>query len=66
MKRKKYTFEMVTNESINNTFVYWFRVRHRNGQVIMTSETYTTKAKCKRSMMRLIEAMIDSDYEVKQ
>ena len=35
---------------------YWFRVAHRNGNIIMTSETYTRKATRTRIANRFAKA----------
>ena len=58
--KSKLTFQV--KKSANRQY-YW-HVAHRNGNVLLSSETYTQKAKAVQSMKSFIKNMVAGDYDV--
>jgi uncharacterized protein YegP (UPF0339 family) len=52
MAKPLYRIELAESEK-KSVKHFWFRIVHRNGNIIATSETYTTKASRTRIARRL-------------
>jgi len=52
MKKPLYTFEIFASGASH----YW-RIRHRNGEILCVSEAYTTQRKCRRTPTNIIKAI---------
>lgn len=52
-KKPKYRIEIFSRiDHMKPGPIYWWRIVHRNGQILATSEMYTRKASAKRSALR--------------
>jgi uncharacterized protein YegP (UPF0339 family) len=61
----KKTLTLVIYETNNQEWFWHFW--HKNGRIVADSaETYKTKAKCKRTALRIIESLKKGDYEIEE
>jgi len=57
MTRPKYTFEFFKQKNFLLRSRWYWRIRHRNTQILCVSEAYTTFDECKQTPINIIKAI---------